>query len=480
MTVYSSYSLAAASITPQASVTTYNVKTSAVKNETAANAINIGALNEESAIISISDQGQAATGAVSTTFTAQPGTASLSEAFNNIVTQASTQFQLLDSSGNVIADNQGNTAQQTAYDAWVSGTLSLDAGTYTATATPDSAFGSTALSISQTEQQGTSLEVNSQLTGSDSSEYYNFSLSGNNLKLAFNPSTSTGTRVQVYNSKGALVADSAGNSFQKSNYQQLTSGTGLSATSGNYSVEVSYAPKQTGTPNINYNLQLYSGTNYAVVYKNNVIAQPTDNSAAGSVTATATAGLYTRDSFNKIGSTASGAVNIGWLAENKTSLNVVSQLTSADNADYYTLTLQTGNNLKFGFNSSQTTDAANLRVQILNSTGTQVIADNEGTAAQQAAYTALTTTNGLAAKPGNYVVKVSYANNIPKTTQNYDFSIYSGTSYAAEYRTIASAQTYGNAILSGSVGGAASAGMAAYLTAQSNGAAPDIISALKA
>jgi len=473
------FSLVTASVNPSPLPTTFTVNTSHPKNETSSQAINIGNLQEESSVISVSDQGAAAGSAVSATFAAQEGdVASLSESFGNIVDQALTQFQLYDSSGNIVADNQGTSAQQYAYSQWVNGTLQLNSDTYTAIATP--AFGDTALNINSTAQQGTSLGVTSQLTGSDTSEYYNFSLSGGNLKLAFDAGSSTpSARVQVYDSSGDVVADSAGNSYEKANYIALTSGTGLAATTGNYSVQVSYANGADTTQNINYNFQLYSGTNYAVIYNNNVTAPPADYSAAGSVTPTADAQLYSRQAYNQIGTKAASAINIGWLAENQSSLNVVSQLTSADNTDYYSFTLQSGNNLKFGFDSTQTPNPSDLRVQILDSSGTNVIADSGGTAAQQAAYKSLTTTDGLAAKAGNYIAKISYAANAPKTSQNYVFNLFSGTTFSSQYKTIASPQTYGNAILTGTLPGAAAAtGIAAYLTGLANGDEPDIITAI--
>ena len=452
--------------------TVFTAKTSHPKQETAATAINIGNLQEQSSVISVSDQGAVAGRAVSSTFTAQAGDiSSLGESFNNVVQGASTRFQLLDNTGTVIADSFGTVAQQAAYDSWSKGALDITAaGTYTAVATP--AMGNVALAMSTVQQQGTSLQVNSQLTGSDPAEYYNFSMStGNNIKLALDAgSSSAAARVQLYNAKGNLVADSQGNSFQKAQYQALTSGDGLKATAGNYSVEVSYARGADTNKNVNYSLNLYSGSTYAVVYKSDVKAQPTDNTAAGSVTATSTAQLYSRQGYNQINATAASAVNIGWLAQDKSTLQVVSQLTNADNTDYYSFTLQSGNNLKFGFNTTQTTNPSDIRVQVLDRSGMHVLADNGGTTAQQAAYKNLTTTNGMQAKPGGYVVKVSYAEHAPKNTNYYVFNLYSGTSYAAEYKTVASPQTYGTALILGTVGGtAAASGMASYLTAQTNG-----------
>ena len=473
-------SIVSASLTPSPFPTTFTVNTSVPKNQTSSQAVNIGNLAEQGDVVSVSDSGTTSGVPVSTTFTAQAGDVStLANSFSNIVTQGLTHLQLFDSSGNIIADNPGSAAQQAAYQQWVSTGLTLNSDAYTATATP--LLGSTALAMSASEQQGTSLSVKSQLTAGDPSEFYNFSLSGNNLKLAFDAGAATpSARVQILNSKGGVIADSAGNPYQRANYQAITSGTGLSASSGNYSVKVSYANGADISKNVNYNFQLYSGSSYAVVYQSNVKAQPGDNSAAGSVTPTSDAQLYTRSALNTISQTPASAINIGWLQENKSTLAVYSQLTSVDNTDYYSFTLQQGNNLKLGFDAKNTQNLSGIDVQIMNSSGTMVIADNNGTAAQKAAYQSLTTSNGLQASAGNYIVKVSYAPNAPKQTSNYGFNVYSGTGYSAEYKTTSSAQTYGNALLLGNLPGSttASSGIAAYLTGAANGATPGIMSVL--
>jgi hypothetical protein len=474
------YSLAAASVNPSAFPTTFNVSTSLAKNQTAAQAVNIGNLDEQSDTISVSDQGQTALNAVSTSFAVQSGdTSTLSENFGNFVNQITTQFQLVDSQGTVIADNQGSTAQQNAFTQWVAGTLTLPTGTYTATAIPESGVGG-GVNISTSSQQGTALNVTSQLTGGDSSEYYNFSLSGTNLKLAFDAGSSTpSTRVQILNANGQIIADSRGNVYQKANYAAITSGTGLAATAGNYSVAVTYAPGANATKPISYNFQLYSGTNYAVVYKTKATAQAYDNTAAGSVSADTKAKLYTRSAYNSIGATAASAINIGWLQQNKSSLDVLSQLTNADSTDFYSFTLQQGNNLKFGFDSTQTPKPNNYHVTIYDGSGSYVVADNQGTAAQKAAYTSLTTTNGLTAKPGNYLISIGYAEGVTHSTGQYQFNLFSGTTYTAQYKTTASAQSYQNYALSGGTGTGAissSAAIASYLSSSTGvGTIADLI-----
>ncbi len=476
-----STALSAASMNPSPGVANYSIKTSHPKNETTDQAINIGNLAGEGTIVTISDAGQQAGAAVSSTFSASAGDViSLANTFSNPIDTALTQFQLYDSAGNLVADNTGTAAQQAAYQQWAVGSYPVTAdGTYTVVATP--LMGNMPLALSTQPIQGTSLNVSSQLTGSDPAEYYNFSLSsGNNIKMDFSAgSASPQPHVQLYDANGGLVADSAGNSFQQAQFQALTSGTGLAASAGNYQVKVSYANGADQSQNVSYNFQLYSGVNYAIIYNTKVTAQPADNSAAGSVTADPKTQLFSRQAFNQINETPASAVNIGWLAQDKSALQVVSKLTSADNTDQYSFTLQSGNNLKLNLDSKSTPTPSAVHVQLLDSSGKHVIADNQGTQAQKAAYAALTSQTGLQASPGNYIVKVGYTSGVPRTPQNYGFSLYSGTKYNALYKTISSAQTYGNALLTGSLSGSSpSSGIASYLTALSQGSSIDITTAL--
>jgi len=92
-------SLVSSSVNVITPVATYTNSTSHKKNETSSDAISIGNLNEESSIVSVSDEGAANSPSVSTTFTANAGTTSLSETYGNIVDQYTTTFQLLDNSG---------------------------------------------------------------------------------------------------------------------------------------------------------------------------------------------------------------------------------------------------------------------------------------------------------------------------------------------------------------------------------------------
>jgi len=465
----SSNILVSSSVSSSAVTAAYSLTATHKKNETAADAIDIGNLDEQSVIVSISDDGAEATNAVSTSFISQGGTISLSEAIDSYVDIVFTRFQLSDELGTVIADSDGTEEQVANYNKWLDGTLLVSAGTYTATATPNTEFtGDIALTINSAERQGTSLEVNSTLTGAHPTEYYNFSLSGTNIKLDFDAGRNSGaTRVILYDSNHKIVADSAGNSFQREQYSAITSGTGISAASGNYSIEVTYSNSGDITQNVGYSFRLYSGNTYAAVYKSTVKAQAYDASAKGSVEATKDAQLYELSTYNKIHTDASQAINIGWIQQDKSMLDVYSQLTNDDNTNFYKFTLQQGNNLKFDF-SAATENKEGLRVQLMNSTGTFVYADSEGTAEQRTLYEQLTSSTGVQADTGDYIIKITYAGGVKNGDHVYEFGVYSGSTFSAQYKTTASAQTYGNALLANELGGstAAAAGIAAYLMAQ--------------
>lgn len=321
----------------------------------------------------------------------------------------------------------------------------------------------------QEAQQSTSLQVSSKLTGSSTSQYYKFSLSGADIKLDFK-AESPSTRVVLYDKKGKIVADSQGNVRQRANFIALTSGSGLSSKSGDYTLEIAYSKKADTTKDIKYGLKLYTGNSYEAVYKNVVQAPEYDTSIYGAIESATDALLFAKSAYNKIDVTAATAITIGWMKQDESMLNVLSQLTKANHTNYYSFTLTEGDNLKFGFNSKRTTDPTQFQVQLLDATGIHVFADSHGTEAQKKAYDKFTSLDGLTAKAGNYVIKTSYAPDVfDRTTQTYEFGIFSGTTYSAKYTTTASAQTYANALLLGEVGGTArSSAIAAYLTAQMN------------
>ncbi len=461
-------SLVSSSVNAAAYVTTFSAQKEFAKNATVDDAINIGNLDQESSIITVSDKGAEASSSVSVTFTSKDGYTSLSEIYDNIVTQITTTFQLMDSEGTVIASNATGApdAQKAAFHKWLAGDLEIAAGTYTATAVAGNGYN---LSINKREQQGTTLQVASKLTGSDTTEFYNFNLAGTNIKLDFKTDSNM-TRVILYNENGAVVADSQGNYYERAKYAELTSNVGVAAKSGDYLIEVTYAKNADTTKEIDYNFQLYSGNTYSVIYKNTVEAQAYDNTAAGNVEAAEDALLYEHTDYNKIVASADKAVNIGWLQEDKSMLDVVSKLTAADHTNYYTFILQQGDNLKFGFDTDGTKDASAFRVQLMDLTGSRVIADNFGTDEQKQAYEELTTINGMTTKPGTYIVKLSYADGVDRRDAAYEFGIYSGTTFAAQYKTYATPQTFENAILRKELGYSSNraSAIAAYMTSWYN------------
>lgn len=321
---------------------------------------------------------------------------------------------------------------------------------------------STAINIGNLITNKTQLTTNGGLTGSNPTDYYSFNLTGTSIAASFsNVTQTTNLRYQITNSKGVVIADNQGTAAQQTAFTQLTSKGGLTAASGKYTVQISYAPiSQKGLPQ-NYGFQLYSGTSFSTSYETTAKTQtsasqyiPVNNTG---VWADAAAQSYTKQQYNKIAASFSSAINIGWLAQNNTALAVTSQLTTADNADYYQFAFQNGTAAKLAFNNTTSGNPANtpaLHVQLYDSTGTSLIADNQGTTKQKAAYASLTSSSGLQLQNANYVVKVSNANgsNLTKT-QNYNFQLSAGTFYKSLDTTTASAQTVENAILSGTYQG---------------------------
>jgi hypothetical protein len=346
------------------------------------------------------------------------------------------------------------------------------------------ATASTATNIGNLVKDQSQLDVVGNVTGSNNADYYSLNLTGDSLKLAFqNVTNTTNLRVQIYDSTGTkVIADSNGNADQLIAYDQLTSGSGLAEKSGQYVVKVSYAPISLKSLPQSYSLQLYSGQHFQSAYQTTAVAQtdvkkatPVDNTQTY---ATSDAHVYGRDDYNTINSTPTTGVNIGWLAENRSQLSLTSQLTQADSTDYYGFTFQSGSAIKLAVNNQ--TNTSGLRVQLLDQTGTSILADSNGTAAQKAAYAELTSSSGLKAQTGAYVVKVSYAPGANKANaQTYNFQLSSGNSYSSSYATTASAQTIGNAMLSGTYGSSTPAQItASYLANQQSGGTTDILSVL--
>ena len=333
----------------------------------------------------------------------------------------------------------------------------------------------------------TQLNVTGQVTSGNQDDYYNFTLQGNSLKADFtNITNTTGLRVQITDATGTVIADNQGTPAQQTAFTELSLSTGLTANPGVYTAKISYAPTAlTGTAQ-SYNLSLYSGSTFYSSYATTAAAQtkastyvPVDNTQTFQ---TSDAQSYSRNAYHTIGETVGNGVNLGWLYEDKSALSVDSQVTNADSSEYYQVTLQKGSDLKLAFNN--TTDTSKLDFQLYDATGTTLLADNHGTLAQQAAFAKLTSSTGLAAKPGAFSIKVSYAQGADRTkTQNYNFQLYSGTYYTTKDATTASAESYGHAVLTGNtavVGYSSASATAAYLTNLSNGNSTDLISALTA
>jgi len=401
-------------------------------------------------------------------------------------------FQLY--SGTTYQDNIVTTTQIQSYDpnlfvtASASVVPSSNLQLYTQTSVLSSKpSADNALYVGNVAAGETELDVLSGLTATNRAEYFSFNFqSGNTIKLAFNNTTNAlaavPLRVQLLDKTGhTVLADSGGTDAQKLAYQKLTSGAGLGAANGQYLVKVSVQEGYAAGTLQSYDFQLFSGSAYGSIYKTTAQLPNANrvNSTVGTslnVFADYEAQLYSRQAYHTIGEKASDAVNIGWVSENKSALNAVSQLTSANSAQYYGFTLQQGSALKLAF--ANTTNTTGVRVQLLDISGTHVIADNEGTDAQKTAFTRLTSASGLQSKTGEYRVKVSYGQNADHAkTQNYNFQIYSGERYTSLYKTIASAQTYQNALLSGNTnvaGYSPQAAAVSYLDSLSKGTETDI------
>jgi hypothetical protein len=385
-----------------------------------------------------------------------------------------------------------STAQTQAYDpnlfTTAASTVAANVGDlklYTNTANLSGNI-SSALDIGNLEANKSELDVISQINQQNKAAYFKFDLTdGNSLKFTLNNKSLVPVqlRVQIFDSTGKkIIADSSGTEAQQEAYTKLASGQGLTAQKGTYTAKISYAPNSDFNSTQKFDFQLYSGTSYASVFKTTAtLPDPSSASIPNvGIFADSQAQLFTRQAFHTIGETAASGVNIGWLSENKSRLDVLSQLTAADQSGFYNFTLQQGQNLKLAFQN--TTNTANLHVQLLDVTGTQIIADNFGTDAQKKAYADLASTTGVKASPGQYSVRVGFATgatNLAK--QTYNFQIYSGDTYLNSYRTTTSPQTYENAILSSNpkvVGYSPAAAAAQYFNNLANGEDSSIFDSL--
>src|SRR5277367_1877628 len=100
--------------------------------------------------------------------------------------------------------------------------------------------------------------------------------------------------------------------------------------------------------------------------------------------------LYQRAVTNSIGVTAATSNSIGYLSTNRTQLEVAGQLTGQDPIDMYNFTFQNSGGVRFNLIGIDGTTPP--RVQLYDGSGSRIIADSQGTSAQQASFQQLLTT----------------------------------------------------------------------------------------
>jgi hypothetical protein len=344
-----------------------------------------------------------------------------------------------------------------------------------------------AIQIGTLEKNRTQLDVSSLLSKANPTNYYAFSLDSNTMKLNLvNLTGTSGLRAQLLDSSGTVVADSSPTASLalRTACASLNSSTGLRMDPGDYYVKVTYDVAQYRSTPQAYELCLYSGHTFTRSYE--TVATPQLNSSqhvsVDNTMSFSTLGAeaYANNDVHRANETAETAVNIGWLYENKTALGATSMLTSVCDEEYYSFTLQKGESLKFTLDNQ--TGTADLRVQVLDPTGTYVYADSEGTTEQKAAYAKLTSPDGMAASQGNYVFKISYAAGEDKNAdQTYHFKVFSGTVYEDYYETTVATETAATAILSGSLNNTYSQAttLASYLQGSMQGNEPTVMDYLQ-
>lgn len=332
----------------------------------------------------------------------------------------------------------------------------------------------------------TQLDVTASLSMENPANYYEFELDGDELKLSiYNYTGTSDLRAQIIDSNGKVIADNSHYADEDlaTAMSAATSEDGLSLEAGTYYVKMTVDVGEKKSVDQAYVLSLYSGTVFREVYSTIAASQikssqhvEVDNTM---VFSTLDAVSYSTKDTHTANETVDTAINIGWVYENKTALEVKSILTSASTEHYYSLTLQKGENLKFALD--ETTEENTLRVQIMDPSGTYVYADSEGTEKQKAAYESLLSENGLDVKNGQYLIKVSLIQGIDKSEDmQYSFKVYSGTSFDTLYQTAVGSETMKTALLNGSYTSQYSqvATLASYLEADSTGETPSIIDAL--
>lgn len=303
----------------------------------------------------------------------------------------------------------------------------------------------------------TQLSVKGTVSKANTTHYYSFNLNGDEMKLDFvNNTGSSGIRLQVMNADGKVIADSSSTASAalRTAYNKVTSSGGLQdMEAGTYHLKVSFDATAMRSADQTYSIGLYSGTSFRAAYQSSATAQTkysetvlTDNTMTYSLI---DALEYSTQATHRANASFDEAVNIGWLFEDKSALSVKGQMTWVCDEQYYSLTLQQGENLKMALNN--TTNTSKLRVQVYDSTGSFLYADSEGTDEQVAAYDDLISSKGMEAKAGNYTLKLSYATGEAKKDQTYSFKLYSGSSYEKLYETKTATETAATAILSGSL-----------------------------
>jgi len=344
-----------------------------------------------------------------------------------------------------------------------------------------------AINLGTLTTDSTQLDSFGQISRMSSDHFYKFTLDGDNFKLSYlNTTNSVSTRLQILDSSGTIIADSSTMATQELQdaYASVIESDGLDVEAGDYYVKITYEATVSRSDPQAYVLSLYSGTQFTTAYQTTTFSQvsedqnlPVDDTMVFSAS---DALQYGVDNVHLANETAATGINIGWLYENKSALAVTGQITNTVDEEYYSFTFQKGDALKMSFDNH--TDTAELRVQLLNSTGTAIIADSEGTDAQQEAYAALLSSDGLEVNTGQYIIKVSYKAGENKTKdQIYDFKLYSGTCYDKYYETQATTETMETAILSGHFTGEynPATSLAAYLMAEANEEPIDIFEKLK-
>lgn len=303
----------------------------------------------------------------------------------------------------------------------------------------------------------TELNVVSALTTTQRDSFYHFTADQKNpIKMTFaNTTNDSPMRVQILDSTGKkVIADNKGTEAQKIAYQKLTSGAGLAVNSGDYVMHVSYSGVIGDSAQINYNFQLSSGSRYDEVYstKAKVVtkAASDDKYEVGknlNVFSDTDAEIFSSTDYNVINATPDDSIFSGWLKKNSTALSMYSRLTNVNSYAYFRFTFQEGGDMRLSVKN--TTDDRALHVIVMDSTGSRVLADNQGTKEQKARFEELTSEKGLEQSAGDYLIQVSHGQGVKMGRQlDYNLQLYSGYTYTSLYKTTASAQSYSNYNLS--------------------------------